>query len=316
MKRLLLCVLLFSVPVLMDTSNAYACGGNDDDPAPPPAAVGEISGPSSVCRGDIYTYRVSVNNPTSSSYTYSWSVGIGQVRNPSTGQFAGTGVPVVITAGSTSSVQVRVSDPTPPDNLAVIAANVTGSGIPSSGRNKLVTVNAETAPSTPSSITENFFPSTTFNNSFTVSAVSGATSYQWETVPATQTRTGRTVSFLFPSSGFYDIRVRAVGCAGTSGYRTIGVFVDDFNNNCQDPFNPQPIFCDEFRAGGDVEDGLASTAIQFNVFPNPLSGNEFTVQVPSNVDNADVIVTDIKGAMVKQLKMNGSKLKVDASGMQ
>ncbi|MFA0962260.1 T9SS type A sorting domain-containing protein [Roseivirga sp. BDSF3-8] len=314
MKRLLLSVLVFSALALLGPGIAEAC--HNDDPPPPPPSAGEISGGSSICRGDIRTYSISTSNTTGGNIRYEWSVGIGQVRNPATGQFAGTGVPVVINTTSTSSsVQVRVSDPTPPNNEAVIAVQVSGGGISSAGRLKTVVVNPETTPATPSSITENFFPSTTFNNSFTVSAVSGATSYQWETVPATQNPTGRTVSFFFPGAGFYTIKARAVGCAGNSAFRSINVFIEE--NNCnQDPFEPTPIFCDQFRTGDDVEDGLANTSVQFDVFPNPLSGNEFTVQIPANVDNAEIIVTDIKGAMVKQLKMSESRLKVDARDMQ
>lgn len=152
-----------------------------------PSTPGAISGTTAVCQGQTYTYSIS---PVSGATSYTWSV-------PS-------GSSIVSGQGSTS-IQVQIGSIS--GNISVYASNSCGN---SSSSQLSITVTS--LPSNAGAITGT--TSITAGNTYTysISPVSGATSYTWTvptgaTIVSGQGTTSITVSFptgSFPSSQTYN----------------------------------------------------------------------------------------------------------------
>jgi hypothetical protein len=121
-----------------------------------PAQAGTITGASSVCQGTSQTYSIS-SVPGATSYT--WTLPSGWSGNSVT-------TSITATAGATSG------------NISVIANNACGS---STARSLNITV--QTIPSAPGAITGNTTACQGISQTYSISAVPGATSYTW-TLPS------------------------------------------------------------------------------------------------------------------------------------
>ena len=166
-----------------------------------PSQPGTITGNSTVCSGDNESFSIS---SVSGATSYTW-------------EYTGGGTP----SGTGTSISFS---PTTSGTLRVRANNSCGS---SSWREKSITVNSE--PSQPGTITGNSTVCSGDNESFSISSVSGATSYTWEyTGGGTPSGTGTSISFSPTTSG--TLRVRANNSCGSSGWREKSITVNSEPN--------------------------------------------------------------------------------------
>lgn len=164
-----------------------------------PSLPGTVSGPASACPATSATFSIS---PVVGASSYTWTVPTG----------------ASITSGQgTTSIDVSFTASYKSGNIGVSAQSSCVPVTSSSVRNKFV---ASPIPAIPASISGTAINVCGQTLSYTASAVTGATSYEW-TVPAGCSITGngsQTVSVTFPSSGFSsgDICVRAATTLCTS----------------------------------------------------------------------------------------------------
>ncbi|HIA06187.1 MAG TPA: PKD domain-containing protein [Flavobacteriales bacterium] len=150
-------------------------------PTPVPAAPGAISGLTSPCSGDVVTYSIS---GVSGATSYQWTVPAGWTITAGQGTTS-----ITVTAGSTSG------------NVCVRACNGCGcSGF------TCVAVSPGASPATPGAISGPAAVCPGSTMIYSITAVSGATSYTW-TIPAGWT--------LNAGQGTTTISVTAAGAGGT-----------------------------------------------------------------------------------------------------
>lgn len=130
------------------------------------ATPGTISGNTTVCQGSAQTYSVGL---VAGATSYTWTV-------PSGWTGSSTSNTITVSAGSASG------------NVSVVANNICGS---SSASN--LTVTATPLPATPGAITGNTTPCTGISQTYSIAAVSGATSYSW-TLPSGYSGSSSTTS--------------------------------------------------------------------------------------------------------------------------
>ena len=166
----------------------YAPGGPTG-----PATPGAITGPTTFCPGQSLTYSIAA---VSGATSYSWTVPAGSTITSGQG-----GTSITVTMGSTGG------------QVCVTASNVCGTSAPS-----CLNVTLGAAPATPGAITG----PTTFcqgqSLTYSIAAVTGATSYTW-TVPAGSTITagqGTTSITVTMGTNAGQICVTATGACGTS----------------------------------------------------------------------------------------------------
>ncbi|HTB31355.1 MAG TPA: hypothetical protein VK808_04965, partial [Bacteroidia bacterium] len=203
-----------------------------------PATPGTISGTTSYCNqysstGNVYSIAAVLN---ASSYTWTVPASVG-----------------TITAGQgTTSITVTLASSYGTGNITVTASNGCGTSAASSLG---VTVNG--TPATPGAI-GGTNPICTFNSSatFTVAAVSGATSYTWAvnsavgTISSGQGTTSLTITSA-ATVGTGTITVTASNGCGTSAASTLTVTVS------QTPATPGTIsgttlYCSQYSQSGNV----------------------------------------------------------------
>lgn len=166
----------------------YAPGGPSG-----PATPGAITGPTTVCPGQVVTYSIAA---VTGATSYTWTVPAGSTINSGQGS---TSISVTIGSGG--------------GQVCVTATNVCGTSSPS-----CLTIGMGSAPATPGPITGSatFCPTQTYT--YSITAVPGATTYNW-TVPAGATiNSGQgttSVSVTFGSNAG-QICVTATGACGTS----------------------------------------------------------------------------------------------------
>ena len=171
-----------------------------------PATPGTISGPSSSCAGvNNLTYSIAA---VSGATSYSWTVPSGWSIN---GSASGTSISVSLSTSAQSG------------NVSVAAVNACGS---SSARTLAVTVNP--LPPTPGPISGNSTVCASSVQTYSIAAVSGATSYTW-TVPAgwsfkKNSPTSISVSAKVGTTGG-NISVTANNACGSSAQRTLALTV-------------------------------------------------------------------------------------------
>lgn len=156
---------------------------------PPPAAPGTISGPASVCPGDVDTFSIAA---VSGATSYTWTL-------PSGWTGSSTSTQIITTAGSTMG------------SISVTANSICGSSAATTH-----TVTLGPPPPAPSSISgrTTFCPGDTIL--YSVSPVSGAISYTW-TLPSgwSGTSTSNSISVIAGSAGG-AISVTANNACGSS----------------------------------------------------------------------------------------------------
>lgn len=162
-----------------------------------PAQPGTITGNAAVCNGVLTTYSVeAVTGATSYTWTYS-----------------GGGSPV----GTGRSITLS---PTSAGTLSVIANNDCGS---SAARTLAITINAATPQ--PGTITGSATVCSGVQTTYTVAAVTGATSYTWTySGGGSPVGTGRSITLSPTGSG--TLSVVANGTCGASIARTLAVTVN------------------------------------------------------------------------------------------
>ncbi len=162
---------------------------------PTPARPGSISGNQDVCAGTSNQYSISTISGAT-SYTWSYSGG---------GTPSGNGTNITLNANSSGT-------------LSVTANNSCGSS-----SSRTLSINVTSTPSQPGSISGN-------NNvcggsqSYSISSVSGATSYSWTySGGGTINGTGTSINFTPASSG--TLSVIAINSCGSSSQRTLSITV-------------------------------------------------------------------------------------------
>ncbi len=167
----------------------------------PPAQPGPITGPSEVCAISSYTYSISA---VPGALSYNWQVPMMAVINSGQG---------------TTSINVTFNWVS--GNVSVCAQNGCGS---STYRDLAVTLNQ--VPSQPGSISGNATPDCQATGvPYSISAVSGATSYNWTvpsgaTIAGGQGTTGITVDFGTNSG---NVSVCAQNFCGNSSYSNLAI---------------------------------------------------------------------------------------------
>jgi hypothetical protein len=158
----------------------------------------EITGPTSVCKGSIQTYSIS---PVSGATYYTW-----HLPPYWTGSSTSTSINVTVGSGSGS--------------VSVQASNSCGSGAPSN-----LSVSVTATPAQPGSITGSTSVCQGSSQTYSISSVSGATSYSW-TLPSgwSGSSTSTSITATTGASGG-TISVTANNSCGSSTPRTLSVSV-------------------------------------------------------------------------------------------
>lgn len=161
-----------------------------------PAQPGAITGNSLVCSGITQTYSVpAVTGVTTYKWTYS---GAGTVN------------------GTSGSITLT---PTGNGTLSVVATNNCGE---STARTLAISISASGPPATPGTISGNASICRSVETTYSVAAVSGATSYKWTySGTGTLTEDGRTVKLSASTAGTLSV-VANNGC-GVSTARTLTI---------------------------------------------------------------------------------------------
>ena len=163
-----------------------------------PAQPGAITGNTTVCQGSSQTYSVSA---VAGATSYTWVL-------PSGWTGTSTTTSIVATAGATGG------------SVRVTANNICGS---SSATTLVVTVSP--VPAQPGTITGNTSVCVNSSQSYSVTAVSGATSYTW-TLPSGWAGSSTTTSISTTvGAGSGNITVTANNTCGSSTVRTLAVTV-------------------------------------------------------------------------------------------
>ncbi len=161
-----------------------------------PAQPAFISGNAAVCATTSNTYSVTA---VSGAASYTWTIPGGWTGSSTTNS-------ITATAGTTSG------------NITVTANNSCGSSLV-----RTFSVTANTVPAQPAAISGNAAVCATTSNTYSVAAVSGATSYTW-TIPGGWTGSSTTNSIAAmsgTSSG--NITVKANNSCGSSVIQTLNI---------------------------------------------------------------------------------------------
>jgi hypothetical protein len=169
-----------------------------------PVSPGSISGPQAACNGDIGTYSVAL---VARAASYNWTMPTGAT---------------VISGAGTNVVTVQYGAGFTGGTMSVTASNQCGT---SASRTRTVTLNSLTAPGVISGPIDGLCNAT--NVTYSVSPVSGASSYAW-TVPsgATITSGAGTNAITVSFSGSFttgNVTVAGVNGCGTGSARSLAV---------------------------------------------------------------------------------------------
>ncbi|MBN2761941.1 MAG: T9SS type A sorting domain-containing protein, partial [Bacteroidales bacterium] len=165
---------------------------------PVPAQPGAITGETTVCQGSLNTYSIAA---VSGATSYTWTL-------PSGWSGSSTSTSIEATAGASGGT------------ISVTANNSCGSGTA-----RTLSVTVATTPAQPGTITGETTVCQGSSNTYSISAVSGATSYTW-TLPSgwTGNSTSTSIEATADASGG-TISVTASNDCGTSAARTLSVSV-------------------------------------------------------------------------------------------
>lgn len=184
--------------LIVNNVNNAACLTNCSSGCTTPDQPAAISGSASVCSGTSQTYSVAA---VSGATSYNWSLPSGWTGSSTTNS-------ITVTTGTTSG------------NISVTAANTCGAG---TARTLAVTVSS--APAQPGTITGNATVCPTTAQTYSVTAVSGATSYTW-TLPSgwTGSSTTNSINATAGTAGG-TISVKANNTCGSGTTRTLTVSI-------------------------------------------------------------------------------------------
>ena len=205
-----------------------------------PSVPGTISGNNSVCQGSSQTYSIS---PVSGATSYSWTL-------PSGWSGSSTTTSIVATVGSSGGT------------ISVAAINACGTTIP-----QTLAVSVSPTPSEPGVISGNTTVCQGSSQTYSISAVSGATSYTW-TLPTSWTGSSNTTSIVATVGGSSGtISVTANNACGSSSPRTLAVSV-----------NPTPAQPGSISGNTTVCTGSSQT---YSISPVP-GATDYTWTLPSD----------------------------------
>ena len=173
-----------------------------DVPSSPGAITGSITGADNLCPATSLTYSI---DPVDNAEEYIWTLPSGWTGSSSTNSIS-------VTAGSTGGT------------ISVSAKNSCGTS--STAATFDVSVKSGT-PAVPGAITGNTAVCPGVTESYSISAVSGATAYIWTLPDGTteQTTTSPSIDVTTNASGNSNISVKAFNDCGTSEARTLSVTV-------------------------------------------------------------------------------------------
>jgi PKD-like domain len=166
-----------------------------------PPTPGAISGTATICTGSSNTYSITA---VSGATSYTWTLPSGWTGTSTTAS-------ITATASSTSG------------NISVTASNACGT---SAAASKAIVVSTTPTPATPGAISGTTTICSGSSNTYSISAVSGATSYTW-TLPGGWTGTSTTTSITAtasPTAG--NITVTASNVCGTSAASSQAIVVN------------------------------------------------------------------------------------------
>lgn len=170
-----------------------------------PATPGAISGPATVCVGTSVNYFVT---PVSNTSSYTWTI-------PTGWSAAGT---------TTSSIIATAPGAAGTGTISVIANNVCGS---SPAQN--ISVAVITAPAQPGAISGSATPCISSPQTYSISAVSGATTYAWSYpsggIPAWVGGSNTTSITTLVGTNSGNVSVSALNQCGSSPITTLAVVV-------------------------------------------------------------------------------------------
>ena len=184
--------------LMIDRINNAACLSNCVGGCSNPSQPGAISGNNNPCTGTSVTYSIAA---VSGATGYAWTLPSGWTGSSTTNSIS-------VTAGTTSG------------NISVTATNSCGNS-PASN----LPVSAAIVPARPGIITGNISVCTGVSQTYSVSAVAGATSYTW-VLPAgwTGTSTTNTITVVPGNTGGI-MSIRAINACGNSQERTKAVSI-------------------------------------------------------------------------------------------
>jgi hypothetical protein len=102
-------------------------------------------------------------------------------------------------------------------------------------------------------------------------------------------------------------------------YKTVIIVADSINepglftvrmicDRCYSPLPAQPVFYQPVSTGTIITKG------ELKVYPNPLHGQELTIELPENIENGKIYVYDVLGKLILQSELNsGGNHILDAS---
>ena len=229
-----------------------------------PASPASISGNATVCSGSTNTYNVSA---VSGATSYTWTL---------PGGWSGT--------STTNSITTTAS--TTAGNITVTANNGCGSSL---AQTLAITVN--TTPAQPSSITGNTTVCSGTAENYSITAVSGATSYTW-TTPSGWSGTSNTISIsAITNTTSGNITVTANNSCGSSSAQSIAVAVNSA------PTAPASILGNTFICSGSnntYQIGSVSGATSYNwTLPSDWSGSSTSTSISTtaNANSGTILVT-------------------------
>ena len=229
---------------------------------PPPAQPGPISGPTAGCAGTSASYSVSaVANAT----RYTWTVTNGTIAS---GQ-GNRNVTVTLGTAGTST-------------LSVVAVNSTET---SPSRSTTITVNGP--PAKPTAISGPTSTCVGSSANYSISPVSGATSYTWSvtggTISSGQESTG--ISAQLTATGGWNVYVSAVNGCGSGPSQTLGVQVNPLPTVY--PVAGGGSFCSG-GAGVNIVLNNTQSGVSYQAFKNgvqygsPIAGNGYGINLVTN----------------------------------
>jgi hypothetical protein len=214
-----------------------------------PAQPGAITGANNVCSGVSQTYSIS---PVSGAISYTWTL---------PADWTGTSTTTSITA--TTGVT--------PGNVSVTANNGCGASVPQS-----LAVTFGNSPAQPGTISGNTNLCAGNTETYTISPVNGATSYQW-TVPNSWTGSSTTTSITVTvdnNSG--QLFVSAINSCGASTPRAVSLQVDSAPADIE----VTPAGAQDICTGNDIT--LSCIGSNIGNYQWQLNGNDIQGEINSS----------------------------------
>ena len=222
-----------------------------------PAQPGSISGNTNICTGSSQTYTI---NPVSGATSYTWTLPSGWT-------------------GTSTTTSITVTSGTSSGTISVNANNNCGSGTP-----RTLAVTIIITPNQPGAITGNAGVCYGSHQTYSITAVPGATSYTW-TIPIGWTGTSTTTSIsttVGNSSG--NVTVTANNSCGISSPQILAVSSSNY------PLQPGPIsgnnpVCSGTTQTYSIAPVVGAASYQW-ILPSGWTGTSTSTSITTTIGNA------------------------------